>query len=262
MGALLWKAGVPILVALAVYFLPVPDGVEPTGMQMLGIFLGTILALILQPLPTGSVALIGMAAAMLTKTEPASKALAGFANTTVWLIARPFIAEGFLITGLGRRIGLLFVTRLGSSTLGLAYGMALTDLILAPATPSNTARCGGVVFPVVASLSHLEDSNPAPEDSRKRMGAFLALTALQVNVVTSAMFLTAMAGNPCVGGGRQAGGESPGANGRWRPSCPASSALSPCPGDVEGLPANGHRDSGSSSAGPRPTAQGRADIAQ
>lgn len=92
----LWKAGVPIAVAVLVYVLPVPDGVEPTGMRMLGIFLGTILALILQPLPTGSVALIGMAVAMLTKTESAAKALAGFANTTVWLIvAAFFIAEGF-----------------------------------------------------------------------------------------------------------------------------------------------------------------------
>ena len=193
----LWKAGIPILVAVVVYFLPVPDGVEPTGMRMLGIFLGTIVALILQPLPTSSVALIGMAAAMLTKTESAAKALAGFSNTTVWLIvAAFFIAEGFLLTGLGKRIALLFVTRLGKSTLGLSYGMALTDLILAPATPSNTARCGGVVYPVVASLSQLEDSHPEPEESRKRLGAFLTLTALQVNTVTSAMFLTAMAGNP------------------------------------------------------------------
>ena len=193
----LWKAGIPIVVAVIVYFLPVPAGVEPTGMRMLGIFLGTILALILQPLPTGSVALIGMTLAMLTKTETPAKALAGFANSTVWLIvAAFFIAEGFLLTGLGRRIALMFVTRLGRSTLGLSYGMALTDLILAPATPSNTARCGGVVYPVVASLNHLEESYPEPEESRKRLGAYLTLTALQVNTVTSAMFLTAMAGNP------------------------------------------------------------------
>jgi len=193
----LWKAGIPILVAVIVYFLPPPAGVEPNGMRMLGIFLGTILALILQPLPTASVALIGMALAMVTRTLSAAEALTGFANTTVWLIvAAFFIAEGFLVTGLGRRIALLFVTRLGRSTLGLSYGMALTDLILAPATPSNTARCGGVVYPVVASLSQLEDSHPEPEESRKRLGAYLTLTALQVNTVTSAMFLTAMAGNP------------------------------------------------------------------
>ena len=39
----------------------------------------------------------------------------------------------------------MFVTKLGKSSLGLSYGMALTDLILAPATPSNTARSGGAI---------------------------------------------------------------------------------------------------------------------
>ncbi len=163
----------------------------------------------------------------------------------MWLIvAAFFIAEGFLITGLGRRIALMFVTRLGRSTLGLSYGMALTDLILAPATPSNTARCGGVVFPIVASLSHLEDSHPEPEESRKRLGAYLTLTALQVNVITSAMFVTAMAGNPVAPGGCGkagsrnllgqvgAGGDSP------RRGEPGGSAL----GDVQGVSADGHQD--------------------
>jgi divalent anion:Na+ symporter, DASS family len=117
----LYKAGLPLLLAAVVYFLPVPDGVDPNGMQMLGIFLGTILALILQPLPTASVAIIGITLAMLTRTESAADALSGFGNATIWLIvAAFFIAEGFLITGLGRRIALVFVTRLGRSSLGLA----------------------------------------------------------------------------------------------------------------------------------------------
>ncbi|KJF24466.1 Inner membrane protein ybhI [Rhodococcus sp. AD45] len=192
-----YPAAVPVILGLIIFFLPVPDGVDPKGMQMLGIFVGTIVALILQPLPTGSVALVGLSIAMITQTETPSEALAGFSNTTIWLIvASFFIAEGFLVTGLGKRIALMFVTKLGKSSLGLSYGMALTDLILAPATPSNTARAGGVVYPIIVSLSKLEDSNPEPEESRKKLGAYLLLTSLQVNVVTSAMFITAMAGNP------------------------------------------------------------------
>lgn len=194
---LLWKAGIPVLLAVTGFLLPIPDGVDPHGMAMLGIFVGTIVGLILQPLPTGSVALIGLAAAMITGTQKPADALAGFSNATIWLIvAAFFIAEGFLVTGLGERIALHFVARLGRSSLGLAYGMALTDLVLAPATPSNTARAGGVVYPIIRSLSKLEGSEPEPEESRKRLGAYLLLTSLQVNVVTSAMFVTAMAGNP------------------------------------------------------------------
>jgi sodium:sulfate symporter-like transmembrane protein len=38
---------------------------------------------------------------------------------------------------------------LGKRTLGLSYGLIATDLVLAPAIPSNTARAGGMVFPLV-----------------------------------------------------------------------------------------------------------------
>lgn len=206
-GAVL-KAALPIAIGLVIWFLPVPDVagpdgeqlVAPEGMHMLGIFVGTIVGLITRPLPTAAVSVIGLSVAMITDTMPLSgspaPALAGFSNTTVWLIvAAYFISEGFLLTGLGRRIALLFVRRLGKSSLGLAYGMAATDLILAPATPSNTARAGGVIYPIVRSLSLLEDSAP-DDDSRKRLGAYLMMSTVLVNTITSAMFITAMAGNP------------------------------------------------------------------
>jgi divalent anion:Na+ symporter, DASS family len=185
-------------VTLVIYFIPPPDGVDPRGMHMAGIFVGTILGLILQPLPTASVAIVGLAAAMITGTMSASEeALQGFGNATIWLIvAAFFIADGFLVTGLGRRIALMFVSVLGKSSLGLSYGMALTDLVLAPATPSNTARAGGVVYPIIASLAKVNGSEATSDESRKRLGSYLSLTAVQVNTITSAMFVTAMAGNP------------------------------------------------------------------
>ncbi len=192
------KIALILIVTAAIYLLPVPEGVDPRGMHMAGIFVGTILGLILQPLPTASVAIVGLAAAMITGTMNAKKeALMGFGDSTIWLIvAAFFIADGFLITGLGRRIALLFVSALGKSSLGLSYGMALTDLVLSPATPSNTARAGGVVYPIVASLATVNGSTSESDESRKRLGAYLSMTSVQVNTITSAMFVTAMAGNP------------------------------------------------------------------
>lgn len=160
-------------------------------------FVGTILGLILQPLPTPSVALIGLTAAMLTGAMDVDAPLKGFSNSSIWLIvAAFFIAEGFLVTGLGRRIALLFIRVLGRSSLGLAYGMAITDLVLSPATPSNTARLGGVVYPIISAVAREEGSTADSDASRRRLGTYLAFAAMQVNVVTSAMFVTAMAGNP------------------------------------------------------------------
>ena len=86
--------------------------------------------------------------------------------------------------------------KLGKSTLGLSYGMALTDLALAPATPSITARAGGVLYPIIRSLSEVRGSTPESDESRHRIGSYLLLTSVQVNAVTAGMFLTAMAANP------------------------------------------------------------------
>lgn len=193
------KVAIILASVLAIWFIPPPDGVDPRGMHMAAIFVGTILGLVLQPLPTAAVSLIGLAVAMITGTMDVGEdeALTGFASSAVWLIvAAFFIADGFLITGLGRRIALWFVTKLGKSSLGLAYGMAATDLLMAPATPSNTARAGGVVFPIVQSLAVVQGSTPETDESRRRLGAFLSMSTVQVNTITSAMFLTAMAGNP------------------------------------------------------------------
>lgn len=197
--SLLWKFGVMLVVGAVIFFIPPPEGVDPRGMHMLGIFVATIIGLILQPLPTPSLTLIGLAVAMVTGTMsvPEGEALAGFANSTVLLIvAAFFIADGFLLTGLGRRVALIFVSKLGRSPLGIAYGMAATDLILAPATPSNTARAGGVVYPIIRSIAEVQNSTPETDESRRRLGSYLTFTASHVNVVTSAMFVTAMAGNP------------------------------------------------------------------
>lgn len=106
-----------------------------------------------------------------------------------------FISRGFVKTGLGRRIALQFVKLFGKKTLGLAYSLVGVDLILAPATPSNTARAGGIMFPIIKSLSESFGSSPKDGTERK-MGAFLIFTEFQGNLITAAMFLTAMAGNP------------------------------------------------------------------
>ena len=74
--------------------------------------------------------------------------------------------------------------------------MAATDLVLAPATPSNTARAGGVIYPIIRSIAGVQGSTPETDESRRRLGSYLTFTAAHVNVITSAMFVTAMAGNP------------------------------------------------------------------
>nr|WP_083986093.1 SLC13 family permease [Corynebacterium renale] len=121
----------------------------------------------------------------------------GFGNGTIWLIVMAFlISRGFVKTGLGRRIALYFVSKVGGKMLGVSYGLAMADFVLSPAIPSATARGGGIMAPIMKSVAQTYDSEPGP--TRRRAGAFLALNVGQVNAITCAMFLTAMAGNPLI----------------------------------------------------------------
>jgi len=73
--------------------------------------------------------------------------------------------------------------------------MLATDLVLAPVIPSITARAGAVIHPIVRSVAEAFDSR-AGDGTRRRIGAFLIQNSFHGNLVTSAMFLTAMAANP------------------------------------------------------------------
>lgn len=186
-----------LAVGAAIWFLPVPAGLKPQAWHLFALFVATILGFILQPLPIGSVAFIGITVTALTGTLKPAEALSGFSNGSIWLIVSAFLfAKGFIKTGLGRRIAYMLIKAIGDSTLKLGYTLAISDLIISPATPSNTARAGGIIFPIVKSLSTAFNSEPGT--SPRRVGAFLMQTAYQANTITSAMFMTSMAGNPLI----------------------------------------------------------------
>ncbi|UCH61966.1 MAG: anion permease [Fidelibacterota bacterium] len=185
-----------VAIAIVIWLVPAPGGVDQKAWHLLAIFVATIVGLIVKPFPMGAVAMLGITATALTGTLTITEALSGFGNRVIWLIVIAFfISRGFIKTGLGARIAYLFMAAVGKKSLGLAYSMVATDLVLAPAIPSNTARAGGVIFPVLRSVARAYGSEP-DDGTARRIGAFLVKTSFQATIVTSAMFLTAMAANP------------------------------------------------------------------
>jgi DASS family divalent anion:Na+ symporter len=191
---LLWMAGL----LLVLWYLPVPEGLTPKAWHLFAIFVTTITSIILNILPMGALAILALAISGITETLTIKQSLSAFSSNIVWLILLAFLlARGFIKTGLGARIAYYFVQHMGKSALGLAYGLITTEFLLAPFTPSNTARGAGIVYPIVKALSEEYESSPQKGTERK-IGAYLMKLAYQTNVVTSAMFLTASAGNPLI----------------------------------------------------------------
>jgi len=177
--------------------MPVPTGISPESWHLLAIFTGTIVGSIVRPVPAGAIVFLGVAALAITKTMPAREALAGYADPLVWLVLCAFfMSRGVLNTGLGRRIAYLFIRAIGKNSLGLAYALTSTDALLAGFLPSNSARCGGVIFPIARSLAEAYESKPGA--TARRLGAFLLITIYQSDVIACAMFLTGQASNVIV----------------------------------------------------------------
>lgn len=186
-----------LLVGAFLWMLPPPQGVSVQGMHMFAIFMFTVLGIILRPVPIGTFAILALTLVTLTKTLTFKEAFSGFNHHVVWLVVVAFfISRGFIKTGLGQRLSFFVMKCMGGSTLGMGYGMVLTDLILAPAIPSVTARVGGIIYPIVNSLA--KGFGSEPHSHPKKLGSFLIKTTFQASVVTSGMFLTSMAGNPLI----------------------------------------------------------------
>ncbi|WOE32558.1 MULTISPECIES: DASS family sodium-coupled anion symporter [unclassified Acinetobacter] len=194
-----------ITLTLVIWFIiPIPHGVTANAWLLFAMFLGVISAIIGKAMPIGAISIIAIALVAITRVtseQPADAikdALSGFANPLIWLIGISImISKGLQKTGLGARLGYYFIAVWGKHTLGIGYSLALSELILAPVTPSNTARGGGIIHPIMRSMADSFDSDPK-QGTQGKIGKYLALVNYHSNPITSAMFITATAPNPLV----------------------------------------------------------------
>ncbi|KAH7865355.1 hypothetical protein Vadar_005561 [Vaccinium darrowii] len=190
----------PLILSLSIglslqFLIPKPISLSSQAWQLFAIFLSTVAGLVLSPLPVGAWAFLGLTATVLTKTLTFTAAFSAFTNEVIWLIVISFFfARGFVKTGLGDRIATYFVKWMGKSTLGLSYGLAVSEALIAPAMPSTTARAGGIFLPIIKSLAMADGSRPR-EESKKKLGAYLVMSQFQSAGNSSALFLTGAAQN-------------------------------------------------------------------
>ncbi len=208
-----WRWAAPVVVTLALALCPTPEGLQPHAWLYFSVFLGVIVGLILEPAPGAVVAMTGLAIIAILSpwllyspeqlaapgfkytSSSLSWMVSGFSNSVIWLIFAAFMfGTGYEKTGLGRRIALILVKKMGHKTLLLGYAIMFSELLLAPVTPSNSARGAGIIYPIIRNLPPLYDSQPNTPSARS-IGSYIMWMGISANCVTSAIFLTAMAPN-------------------------------------------------------------------
>lgn len=189
------KMGIVFLIGFLIYMLPTPEGIQPIAWTILAIFIATVFGFILQPYPFSVISLLSLGIVSVTGVMSIDDVLHGYQSTVAWLILVAYLYSiGFVKTGLGNRIAFILIKYMGASALRLSYVLGLADIIIAPATPSNTARAAGVVYPIVKSISEAFDS--FPDKNPRKIGSFLMLSTFYANTTSSSLFMTSSASNP------------------------------------------------------------------
>ena len=189
------KQAVPFVIAIGIWFCPIPAGLTAPAWHLFAVFAAAIASVLIGAFPLLTASMLAVGAIVLTGTITPVQAYSGFANSSVLLVVVAFIvAQAVVKSGLGRRISLFMVSRFGGSSLGLAYSIVLTDAAIAPAFPSNTAR-GGVLFPIVLSVVTGAGSKPDQPEGR-RLGGYLMFCGMASLAISSALWMTATSCNP------------------------------------------------------------------
>lgn len=193
----LWRRWALVVIPGAVlYFAPIP-GLDLDGRHLLALFTAMIISFMVRPVPMGVSVLVTMTLIALTNTLSPNRIFAGFSNSVVWLVFSAFLfARAVTKTNLALRVAYFLISRFARTPLMLGYSVAVSDLVLAPFVPSDTARGGAIISPVVRGLATALGSEPGP--TANRIGAYLTLVGFHGTYTASAMFLTGMAANPLI----------------------------------------------------------------
>lgn len=189
------KRIITLVIGVIIWFLPIPWDITPDAWHLFAIFITAIIGVLLEAFSIFTASIIAFVAVVMLRVLPTEKAFSGFSESFILLILAAFlVAKGVIKSGLGRRIAFLLIQRFGKSTLNLGYCLVVTDTILGPSIPSNTAR-SGIMYPITHALSLDTGSEPTPE-KRNRTGTYLMMTYIAGQTISSALWLTGMAGNP------------------------------------------------------------------
>ncbi|MFJ2991083.1 DASS family sodium-coupled anion symporter [Pandoraea sp. NPDC087047] len=194
-----------VIVMIAVLLIPMPDDLPVAGHRMLAILAFAVVVWITEAVSyEASAIIITSLMAFLVGTAPTvqdpsveygtsraiSMALAGFSNSALALVAGAlFIAAAMTLTGLDRRIALVTLSKIGTSTRRVMIGAVAVTILLSLVVPSATARSACVVPIMMGVIAAFR------VDKRSNIAAGVMIIVAQATSIWNVGIQTAAAQN-------------------------------------------------------------------
>ena len=180
-----------LLVLVAIFLAPAPDGLSIEGKNAIGIFVMAIILWVSGALPLSVTGLFVIALLPLLDVMSSKEAFSLFGNKAVFFILGAFIlAAAMLKTGLSKRIALMMLSRFDGSPRKLVGGIMVTCAFLSFIMPEHAVAA--LMFPVVAVIASSLDLEPL----NSKYGAFLFLSLAWGAIIGGVGTLLGGARNP------------------------------------------------------------------
>lgn len=193
-----------ILVGVTIWFYPVSPSITVTQHKLLSIFGGAVILWITIGVNFAVSSIIttcllyfwvgNVTGAMKNGVLVRSTdfALSQFSSASLWLLVTGFVISiAMTKTGVAKRLSLHLVRLLGRTPYGAIMAASLTNFLIAPVTPANTARTAAML-PIVQGIAEAYGATPG----KSNFGKAIALSAAFGGNITGSAFLTGTIANP------------------------------------------------------------------
>ena len=197
---------IALAVALLVWLLPTPEGMNITQHKLLTIFSGAVVLWITLSMSVATSNILVVALIYLWVGNPTGAekdgmlvrqtgfALSGYGSAGLWMLVTGFIISiAMTSTGVAKRVALLMMKTFGKTPIGAVLAPMLANFCIAPLTPSNTARTAAML-PIVEGVAQGYQVHNNKGESNFGKGLFISNTL--ASSITAGGFMTATIPNP------------------------------------------------------------------
>ncbi|HBT95447.1 MAG TPA: hypothetical protein DEB24_04880 [Coriobacteriia bacterium] len=135
------KIVIPLLIGIGIAFITPPEGLERPAMIYMGIFVCTIIWLVLDVIADYIAVILALSAFVVFNVTDLKTAFAPFADSSVWLVIGAFAISAVIAKcGLLKRVAFSILKLFPENYTGQITALFTTGLIISPMIPSLTAK--------------------------------------------------------------------------------------------------------------------------
>ncbi|MEG0072546.1 MAG: SLC13 family permease, partial [Raoultibacter sp.] len=142
-----------VVVGIVIANLPVPEGLEKIAMTYLGIFIGMLVLLVTNPIPTWTSCLGALSLMVVFKVGTIPEVFSAFSGSIVWLMIAVFAFSAAVInSGLMTRLALKLLTIFPKNYFGQVLSLMTIGTVMSPMIPSSNAKVN-LLIPMATEMT-------------------------------------------------------------------------------------------------------------